>query len=193
MTSSSNGRDAAQLGSRCTSLQQSKEASMKMLVPSLTLLLFVTAEAEAIKITLFSDTNTFVERAKDIVIAKCIGPVPDGQKYVDGLYPVDVEIKAVLKGSKKSGKATIATIYPMEVGKTYLLTSLGGSTHGTNFLAVPQLAVVELPRNFRFDDLKGKKVGEQVQAVFAARRHENERQQRELEDEKKLLDRAVSK
>ena len=81
----------------------------------------------------------------------------------------------------------------MVVGKTYLLTSLGGSAHGTDFLAVPQLAVVELPPNFRLDDLKGKNVREQVQAVFAARRQENERQQRFLQEEKTLLDKAVSK
>jgi hypothetical protein len=166
---------------------------MKMLVPPLTLLLLVSSEAQAIKITLFTDTDTFVQRAQDIVVAKCTGPVPNGREYDDGLYPVDVQIVTILKGGKKPGKTTIATIYPMEVGKTYLLTSLGGSAHGTDFLAVPQLAVVELPHSFRLDDLKGKKVTEQVQAVFAARRQEIERRQRELEEEKKLVDKAVPK
>ena len=166
---------------------------MKMLVPSLALFLLITAEAQAINITLFTDTDTFVQRAQDIVIAKCLGPVPDGRRYDDGLYPVDVQVASVLKGAKKPGKAKIATIYPMEAGKTYLLTSLGGSAHGTDFLAIPELSVVELPPNFQFDDLKGKKVAEQVQAVFAARRQENERQQRLLNEEKKLLDKAVPK
>ncbi len=166
---------------------------MRMLVPALAVLFLTTAEAQAIKITAFIDTDTFVERAKDIVIAKCVVPVPDGRNYRDGLYPVDVEITAVLKGAKKPGNAKIATIYPMEAGKTYLLTSMGGSAHGTDFLAVPELAVVEVPPTFRLDDLKGKQVGEQVQAVFAARQQENERRQRELKEEKKLLDKAVSK
>jgi hypothetical protein len=166
---------------------------MKVLVPSVALLLLMTAAAQAIKITAFTDTDTFVKRAQDIVIAKCTGPVPDRDKYEDGLYPVDVEIVTVLKGAKKPGKATIATIYPTEAGKTYLLTSLGGSAYGTDFLAVPQLAVVELPAKFRLDDLKGKTVREQVQAVFVARRQENERQQQLLKDEKTLLDKAVSK
>ena len=166
---------------------------MRMLVPSLAVLFLAAAEAQAIKITAFTDTDTFVGRARDIVVAKCTGPVSDGRNYDDGLYPVDVEVTAVLKGAKKPGKAKIATIYPMEAGKTYLLTSLGGSAHGTDFLAVPQLAVVEVPQTFRLEDLKGKKVSEQVQAVFAARRQENERRQRELEKEKKLLDKAVSK
>jgi hypothetical protein len=151
---------------------------MKILVPplTLTLLLLVNSEAQAIKITLFTDIDTFVQRARDIVVAKCTGPVPTSQKYHDGLYPVDVQIFTILKGEKKPGKATIATIYPMEVGKTYLLTSLGGSAHGTDFLAVPELAVVELPHNFRLDDLKGKKITEQVRAVL---RQEIERRQRE--------------
>jgi hypothetical protein len=59
-------------------------------------------------------------------------------------------------------------------------------------LAVPQLAVVELPPNFLLDDLKGKNVREQVQAVFATRRRENERQQRLLQEETRLLDKAAS-
>ena len=166
---------------------------MRILVPSLALLFLVTVEAQAIKITPFTDTDTFVQRAQDIVVAKCTGPVPDSRNYEDGLYPVDVQVVTVLKGAKRPGKAIIATIYPMEAGKTYLLTSLGGSAHGTDFLAVPQLAVIELPANFRLDDLKSKKVREQVQAVFAARRQENERQQRLLKEEKTLLDKALSK
>src|SRR6266508_3189274 len=106
------GRDAARSGHRRNSRQQPKEAPMKMLVPSLTLLFLVTTEAQAIKITLFIDTDTFVQRAQDIVVAKCTGPVPDAWNYEDGLYPVDVQIVSVLKGSKKPGKARLATIYP---------------------------------------------------------------------------------
>jgi hypothetical protein len=164
---------------------------MKMLLPSLALLLLVAEEAPAIKITLFSNTETFVEIAKDIVIAKCIGPVPDDGSHEDGLYPVFVEVIVVLKGTMKPGKAKIATIYPMESGRNYMLTSLGGSAYGTNFLAVPQLAVVEVPARFRLDDLKGKPVLEQVRAVFTARRDEIERQR--PDKEKRLLDKAVAK
>ena len=85
---------------------------MKTVLASLTLLLLVTAQAEAIKITLFTDTDTFVQRAHDIMIAKCIGPVPDGRSHIDGLYAVDVEVMAVLKGARKTGKARIAPSTP---------------------------------------------------------------------------------
>jgi hypothetical protein len=191
------GRKWGHNGKRRTSDQQSKEDSMKTLALSLMLLLLVACAAQAIKVTLFSDSDTFIERAHDIVIAKCLGPVPDGRRYPDGVYPVDVQVLTVLKGPKnktmKPGKAKIATIYTMEVGKTYLLTSIGGSAFGTEFLAVPELSVVEVPSNFRFDDLKGKQLREQVQALFAARRQEIERQQRLLEEEKKILYKVVSK
>jgi hypothetical protein len=191
------GRDGARTGKRHISCQPTKEAPMKMLIPALPLLLLVTGEARAIKITAFTNTDTFVERANDIVIAKCLGPVPDGRQYDDGLYPVDVQVLAVVKGPKNKsmelGKAKIATIYPMEAGKTYLLTSMGGSAYGTGFLAVAELSVIEVPANLRLSDLKGKTATEQVQAVFAGRRQEVERQQRLLEDEKRLLDKAVSK
>jgi hypothetical protein len=170
-----------------------KEVVVKLLVPVLTLLLLLTAEARAIPITLFTDIDTFVERAQAIVVAKCVGPIPDQLNYDDGLYPVDVQVVTVLKGKKKHGKLTIATIYPMEAGKTYLLTSLGGAAFGTDFLAVPQLAVVEVPNRFRLQDLNGKKLAEQVHTVLAARRKENERRQKELKEEKELLDKAVPK
>jgi hypothetical protein len=107
-----------------------------------------------------------------------------------------VQVVSVLKGPKnesmKIGKAKIATIYSMKTGRTYLLTSMGGSAFGTEFLAVPEMSVVELPPGFRLDDLNGKTVVEQVRIVFAARRQEVVRRQRSLEEEKKLLDKALS-
>jgi len=166
---------------------------MKLMVVSLTVVFLTALPCQAVIVTAFTDTDTFVQRAQDIVIAKCLGPVPDGWRYIDGLYPVDVQVVYVLKGARQPGKAKIATIYAMAAGKTYLLTSLGGSVHGTDFLAIPELSVVELPRSFGLDDLKGKKVREQVQAVFGARRQEIESQQRLLEEQKKLLDKAVAK
>ena len=169
---------------------------MKLALPSLILLLLVAGESQAIRITLFTDIDTFVQRARDIVIAKCVGPVPDGRFYHDGLYPVDVQVISVLKGVKNAsitaGKAKIHTIYPMEADKTYLLASLGGGTDGREFIASPEMSVVELPQGFRLDDLNGKTVVDQVRIVVAARRQEVERRQRLLEEEKKLLDKALS-
>jgi hypothetical protein len=151
----------------------------------------------AIPITAFVDVDTFVERAQHIIVAKCVGPVPSAEEADDGLYAVDVDMIAVVKGPKnpsmKLTKTRIATIYPMEAGKRYLLTNMGGSALGTNFHAVPELSVVELPPNFQLDALKGKSMADQVRTVFAARRQEIERQQRLLKQEKALLDKAVGK
>ena len=163
---------------------------MRRVLIALTFLLATASSAHAVKITLFMDTDTFVKRAQDIVIAKCPGPVPDGESFHDGLYPVDVQIISVIKGNQKSGNAKVSTIYTMEAGKTYMLTSLGGSAGSLS--AVPELSVVELPAKFRLDNLKGKNVTQQVQAVFTARQQECERQQRLLEEEQKLLKKAVS-
>jgi hypothetical protein len=166
---------------------------VKWLVPSVFILLLCTGPGYAIKITLFVDTPTFIERARDIVIAKCLAPVPEGNKYHDGLYPVDVEILSIIKGNKKEGKAKVATIYPMEAGKRYLLSSLGGSAFGTDFLAVPELSVVELPAGMDLNGLQRKTARARVLAAFTARRAEVERKLRELNEEKILLDKAVAK
>jgi hypothetical protein len=168
---------------------------MKTMVLSLAVALLAAMQCQAVKITAFTDTDTFIGLAKDVVIAKCTGLVPDASRYDDGVYPVDVQVISVLHGAKdkglKPGKAKIATIYPMETGKTYMLTSMGGSAHGTVFLAIPEMSVVELPPNFQLGQLKDISLKEQVLTVFAARRRENERQQRQLEAERKLLDKAI--
>lgn len=163
------------------------------LLVALPLLLLLGQDAHAIKVTLFVDVDTFVERAHDIVIAKCLGPVPDSTRYDDGLYPVDVKVIAVLKGTRMPGTLKIATIYPMVAGKTYLLSSLGGSAYEADFMAVPQLSVVELPAHFQREELKGKTIAEQVRTVFVARRQQVELLQRSLAEEMDLLKRATSK
>jgi hypothetical protein len=122
----------------------------------------------AIPITLFVDTPTFVERSRDIVIAKCVRPDVGQGTYLDNLHPAEVEVLAVLKGDKKPGRLRIATVYNLEAGKTYFLASGGGSAYGTGFLAIAERSVVQLPAKFRLDGLKGKKLTEQVQAVFTA-------------------------
>jgi len=165
---------------------------------SLAIALFVICsnQAPAIKVSLFTDSATFLARAQDIVIAKCLGPLPNPANYFDGLYPVDVQVLYVLKGPKnariKPGKMKIATIYTMKAGHTYLLTSMGGSAYGTEFLAAPELSVVEVPAGFGLAELKGKTLTEEVQAVFAARRRDIERQQAALAEQKKLLDKALA-
>jgi hypothetical protein len=68
----------------------------------------------------------------------------------------------------------------------------GGSAHGTDFLAIPELSVVELPTDFRLEQFKDKSVKEQVQLVFTARRGENQRRQQQLADERKLLEKAFA-
>lgn len=163
----------------------------RFVVPALCVLL-ITSVAFAIKITLFMDTATYAERAKDIIIAACDRPAPE-KEYGDGLHPVDVTVRDVLKGNSPVGAMKIATIYPMQSGKTYLLASLGGSVDGITFLAVPELSVVEIPVGFDTSVLKHKTLVEQLNSIFAARRAEVERQQQELKREADLLDQALPK
>lgn len=161
---------------------------MKRVLSVLIPFLFVCVQCLAVKITLFMDTDTFVKRAKDIVIAKCTSPPEIPAR---GLSPAHVEVLMVLKGDKKPGKLKIATIYPMVSGKTYMLTSLGGSAQGTDFLALPELSVVPIPSDFELGKLKGKSLKEQVQRVFSRRLYEVERALETLLREKALLDKGL--
>lgn len=147
--------------------------------------------AFAVHITLFTDTDTFLERAKDIIVAECIS-VSGQEAREDGLQAVEVNILKVLKGARSPGRFRIATIYGMKPHTTYMLYSLGGDTLGTDFLALPELSVVPLPATFKVDELEGKDLKEQVQYIFSRRLFEVERDLAPLLEEKKLLEKAVS-
>lgn len=159
------------------------------------LLVIVTTAAYAIKVTLFVSTKVFAERAKDIVVAECLSfpKLPKGVSYGDGLYPVEVRIIMTLKGDKKRGKERIATIYPMERGKRYLLASLGGSVDDIDFLAVPELSVVLLSADFDLETLEDKDLTEQLNAIFQCRYDRVKKEIHRLEEERKLLEKAVKK
>jgi hypothetical protein len=141
---------------------------MNRLLLSFGVVLVSALPCAAIPIPSFVDIPTFVERSRDIVIARCIRPDVGEGTYIDNLHPAEVEVLSVLKGDKTTGKLRIATVYNLEAGKTYFLANSGGSAYGTNFLAIAERTVVKLPEKFRLADLKGKKLAEQVQAVFTA-------------------------
>jgi hypothetical protein len=122
----------------------------------------------AIPITPFVDVPTFIERSRDIVIARCVRPDVGEGTYIDNLHPAEVEVLTVLKGDRPPGKMRIATVYNLAADKTYFLANSGGFAYETHFLTVANRTVVPLPASFRLDDLKGRKLTEQVQAVFSA-------------------------
>lgn len=143
----------------------------RSIIPCLLFLLGGTALGWAVKITLFSDLNTYVKRGRDIVIAKCISspPASERTRLKDGMYAVQLEIIKVLKGPKQPGKCEAATVYSIEPGTTYLLYSLGGSVDGTDLLALPELSVIEVSPTFDLKALDGKPTEEQVSMIFNAR------------------------
>ena len=146
----------------------------------------------AVPITLFMDTDTFIERAQDIIIAKCLSiPEGDPERYINGLHPVEVKVLMVLKGEKRVDNLTIVTIYSMERGTTYMLTSLGGSAYGTDFLALSELSVVPISSDFAIERLNGKSTKDQVQSVFSRRLFDVEQELEPLQERESLLERAL--
>jgi hypothetical protein len=140
------------------------------------------------------DTPTFVAKAKDTLIVRCINPDVLGGGKNDGLTLVEVEVIVVVKGDRKAGKTRLGTIgQPMEAGKRYLMASFGGDVFDTGFLAQSDQAVTELPADFDLKLLTGKTAVQQVQAIFDARRAQVERLLQQLQREKKTLDHTVPK
>jgi len=149
-------------------------------------------DARAVPISLFSDLDTYLDRAKEIVIARCLeAPEDVGISYIDGLYPATTEVVATLKGKRNLGDLKIATIYPMRPGRTYLLTNTGGNAFNTDFLSLGQMTVVPVPDGFDLKSLQGKSLKEQVQRVFARNLYEVERELEPLLAQEKMLREAL--
>jgi hypothetical protein len=154
--------------------------------------LALAGSAWAIRITLFTDTDTFIQRAKDIVIVEVTGAtVSNTGKFHDGLYSVDVELIKTLKGDKAKGKTVLATIYPTEHAKRYLVSSLGGSALGTDLLAVPELSLVALSDGLKLEEIEGKPLQDQIRLIFEKRLEDVVVAQKQLAIERRLLERAT--
>ena len=150
--------------------------------------------AQTLPIQLFSDTNTFAERATDVLVAECLDPDAMPGPKLNGVTAVEVSVVKVLKGERKVGKTKLATIgQPMEKGRRYMMVSSGGAALDTGFLTNAELAVVEIPAGFDLKTLDGKTTVEQVQLIFDARREQVRVLLAQLEREKALLAKTAPK
>jgi hypothetical protein len=150
-------------------------------------------------VPIFVDTRTHVERAEDIVIARCLNASQFVKNPGSHVYPgshdvlvSEFEILRVVKGTTKKGKLRVAHWGSVRSSGRYLLISSGGSAGGTSFLASShELGIVEIPTRFELSTLDGKTTIEQVSAIFQARKNQIDREMRELEVESTLLEKAV--
>jgi|RhiMethySRZTD1v2_1073278.scaffolds.fasta_scaffold1323183_2 hypothetical protein len=158
------------------------------------LFVLVPATARAIPVVPPMDTPTFVVKATDLLVVRCLNPDVKGGEKTDGLTLIEVEVLMVLKGERKVGKAELATIgQRMEKGQRYLLASFGGSAFDTGFLAQSDQAVVELPPDFdlKSPDFVTDKLQYRVQRICDARRAQVNHLIRQLQREKAVLDRTA--
>jgi len=144
----------------------------------------------------FTDLPRFVERHRDIVVADCVSIPPDfvivdGKKIFleyRGVYPFDVKVVRMLKGSLPPGNRRIRTSFTMVPGKRYLLSNLG---YDDDFQALAELSVVEVSDQFDLSQLDGKPVKEQVASLLSNRLATLRSTIPKLEAERTLLEKAV--
>jgi len=158
------------------------------------LFVLVPGIAWAIPVVPTMDTPSFVAKATDLLVVRCLNPDVKGGGKTDGLTLIEVEVLMVLKGERTVGKAKLATSgQRMEKERRYLLASFGGSAFDTGFLAQSDQAVVELPPEFdlKSPDFVTDKLQYRVQRIFDARRAQVNRLILELQQEKAVLDRTA--
>ena len=149
------------------------------------------APCQAVPITPFSDTDSYIERAQDIVIAKCISSEVADRPWFGNLYPAEVDVISVLKGDRKPGALKVVTIYSVEPGKNYLLASTGRSAYESDFVALGELSVMPVPPDI-IKELEGKPIKEQVQRIFARRLCDVQMALDPLERERDVLCKGLS-
>ena len=153
----------------------------------LTLSIFCST-ALGVPISPFQDTDQYLAKAKDIVVAQCTVAVQEG----DSFQMCEGKILKVLKGDRKVGAFKFAVFMDGKPNTTYLLCNRGGSVGDVDFVASPEMAVVPLPSMFKLEDLEGKNLKEQVQYLLSLRLFEVERQLAPLLEEKAMLDKAIA-
>jgi len=160
---------------------------MKKNITAAILLLAYCHPVLAILVTPFTDTPTYIERAKNIVIAKCTS---EPEHIIDGgMY--DVDIIKVLKGDKQIGACKVFAVEMMRKGRTYLLANSGGRVGDTDFLATAEVSVVAVASFIDLEKLQRKSLTDQLHTIFSGRLYELHRQLAPLLAEKELLDKAV--
>jgi hypothetical protein len=133
-------------------------------------LLFSSLLCSAVIITPFSDVDLYCKRGKDIIIAECVPTWYSLRPTLHGqFHHPDVDVLKVLKGDAEMGRREIASLYPIEPGRKYLLYSLGGLVEGIDFITTAELSVVEIPQDFSISILDARPLNEQVAMLFAAR------------------------
>lgn len=85
---------------------------MKRALTTLALVLLGATSTYAVKVTLFTETSTYVDRAKDIVIARCQSPAEvSGRPLRNGLDVWNVEVMRVLKGDIPKERLRVVSFY----------------------------------------------------------------------------------
>jgi hypothetical protein len=178
--------------------------SQSHLLHAAALTILAVCTATAIPVLSFQTTDFVVQKAQDIVVAECVyfptNLVPNGAwLFKDGLCKARVNVLRTLKGNKPLGDTIIATLYPMTIGKRYLLWSLGNSFIGeaggvpaTDFFAVDELSSVEFSPVLNLGELDHKDLKEQIQLIYSVHLAELESKISRLNVEKSLLEKAVS-
>lgn len=164
-----------------------------MLIAGLATLVMVSTAKADLPISIFADMPTHVERAEDIMIARCVAAAK-GVKYPISavLLSSDFEVLRVLKGSRAKGKLRVAHWSFVESSRIYLLFNCGGSANGTTFLATfPELGIIEIPNWFKLSNLDGRTTIELVNAIFKARKRQVEQELTVLQIERSLLRKAI--
>ncbi len=181
---------------------------MKLLHGFLTLIGILAAPvASAILVSLFPDIDTYLDRGRNIVVAKYMSVQKQGYG-IESLDTIEVDVIRTLKGPHKPGKLLIDALQKpilggetYHLGKTYLFYSLAS---GLDFEAIPELSMVEVSPDFDLKRLDGLSLREQVHLIFRVRLDVVNRllkdipkerlpKENDLLEEKELLEKATAK
>ena len=140
---------------------------------------------------IFEDLDTLLRQSEEIIIAESLDI---GKEQGGRITNSDVRTIMILKGNRKEG-ARIRVSTPsssvLSVGNRYLLLSGGGQVGDADFVAVGEFGVIQVPDEFKLEDLNGLPLKDQIISVIKSRKTEIDLLLTKLQDERKILEKAV--
>ncbi len=152
--------------------------------------------AIAIMTTPFQGWDWTVNESKDIIIARC-SETPQ-QTVHDKLVKVQIKVTAILKGTNSLGPAFLYTEFPLRQNEDYLLLAdldFGSYYAVETYRVIPLgLSLDDMPtESFDTVSIAGKPLDEQLQILYKRSIGVLDRQIKEDQEKKALLEQAINR
>lgn len=169
----------------------------KRMLIAIGLAVFACGVALAVVLVPFHGWDALIAKSPEIIIVKCLKAPEEtlfrgngiAEVTEDGVWPSEIEVVAVLKGTTNRGPVRLYSQLPLRRGEDYLIFAYFYDTYS----ASEEYRIVPLGSDFSTNVLAGKQLDAQVQTLLQFRLDHLNREMENLQAEKACLELGVRK